>query len=39
MSAPSYVGANGELVGALVGANRRGYLEVIKKRWALLHGF
>jgi hypothetical protein len=30
-----YVGSCGELVGA----NRRRQLEVIKKRWALLHGF
>jgi hypothetical protein len=34
-----YVGSGGELVKWLVDAKRRGELEVIKKRWALLHGF
>jgi hypothetical protein len=39
ISGLGYVGSGDGLVRALVDANRRRELEVIKKRWALLHGF
>ena len=39
ISGLGYVGSGDGLVRALIDANRRRELEVIKKRWALLHGF